>query len=147
MTTVDIGIVVFFALAFLLDRFALLSRFADGLEDAIAKLPGLAWFHWRNSGDWVTWVQHALWTLLIGLLDGGLTAVMGGAFAVGLLHGVWIGLAMYVVREGYGIVRHYRDVGWYGAFTGEWPLVGWLADALGDVLGPALVVLLLTWSV
>ena len=146
MTVIDIGIVVFFTLVFLVDRLALLNELADVAEDAIAELPGLGWFHYNYLGDPVTWLQHGIWTLLVGLVDGGLTAVMGGAFAVGLLHGARIGLVMYIVREAYGIVQHYRAGGWKGAFTGEWPRVGWLADAVGDVLGPALVLQLVTWS-
>lgn len=118
-----------------------LNAWADHLEDRIAALPGMAWFHFNTTGHPISWLQHTLFaaafTAPFSLFG---QASIGATLAFGF----------YLVREllldG---VRKARELGfWPAAFVDRVPnrpayqrglYVGWAVDGFFDVVGPGLL--------
>lgn len=126
------------------DRFAQLDRFADDLE---RKLPAL--LSWKRGGAPISWVQHAVWVTLAGLVGGVLAWFLGMPFALGFAHfSTLAAIGFYVPREVAQAREHYRVEGlgmgiWVGP---QPPYVGWIWDGIGDTLAAVLVAILgLRW--
>lgn len=126
------------------------NAFADTLEDRIAKIPGMAWFHYNTTGHPISWLQH---TLLAAAFTSPFVLVGHASLGAGLAFG------FYVLREIYGGVEKYRELGFRPAAWKDvvdrtpseangWVVqkglyLGWGVDGFMDCVGPGLLWLLL----
>lgn len=134
-----------------------LNRFADRVEEKY-----LPWWLTHNGiGDPVSWFfSHPAW-VVVGSIIGALVGAVADYFIafvlpdwkIGAVIGAWVVVAVYAfIREPLSCVEEFRIWGWEGAFRrvirNPWckgVQVGWLVDSLGDVIGPALMALLISW--
>ena len=136
----DVVLLALIAWRFQADRFASLDQFADRVADALPDF--LTEARW---GDPASWVLHAVWTACIGAIGGLLSWLLLGSFALGFAHWVVCGFVFYVVRE--------AEQAWWASKQNSrrGPIidkrdhargfhVGWLADGIMDLVGPAIVV-------
>lgn len=139
---VDAVLGAFLAWQFLRDRFALLNRTADWIEDNVFP-PAL---RYSAIGDPASWLDHTFVALCLATAWGGLAALLGIGFGVGFFHGAVAMMAFYIVREANSAIGSIKADGWSEAvrvrpFRKGW-LVGWGLDGLLDLIGPALIL----WS-
>jgi hypothetical protein len=116
------------------------NAWADQLEDKIAALPGMRWFHFNTTGHAVSWLQHTLFAAAFTLPF----ALFGHAAL-----GAAVAFAAYVLREIYGGREKLHELGfWPAAFVDRVPArpayqrgryTGWLVDGVFDCVGPGLL--------